>query len=371
MRRALLAIAIPTLIVVAFSASPVVPRATVDLPAAFSDAEFWRLTSSLSEPEGFFDSDNLVSNEDTFQSVIPELARAVPKGGVYFGVGPDQNFAYILAVEPKLAIITDVRRGNLRVHLMYKALIEQSADRAEFLSRLFSRPRPAGLTAAATAADLFRAYRTSAPSDRLFAENTRALVEHLTRAHGFALAPDDAPQIEGIYRQFFRGGPDLRFVSSRGSNWYPTYEALQLATDDEGVNHGYLASEQHFGRLKALERANLILPIVGNFGGTRALRAAGAFVRQHGATVSVFYTSNVERYLFQDGLWDDFVANVGTLPFGESSLFIRSCFDSCSSPGGSRAVSLLDSMPGLLADVRAGRVRSYWDVLSHSRGGNR
>src|ERR1700733_10329614 len=42
--------------------------------------EFWDLIDQLSEPNGFFQSDNLVSNEDTFQYVIPDLLKVVPPG---------------------------------------------------------------------------------------------------------------------------------------------------------------------------------------------------------------------------------------------------------------------------------------------------
>jgi hypothetical protein len=42
-------------------------------------------------------------------------------------------------VKPKIAFIVDIRRQNLIEHLMYKALFELSADRAEFISRLLSR----------------------------------------------------------------------------------------------------------------------------------------------------------------------------------------------------------------------------------------
>ena len=69
---------------------------------------------------------------------------------MYLGVGPEQNFTYITAVRPRMAFILDIRRGNLQEHLLYKALFELSADRAEFLSRLFSRPRAAGLTTDST-----------------------------------------------------------------------------------------------------------------------------------------------------------------------------------------------------------------------------
>jgi hypothetical protein len=91
------------------------------------------------------------------------------------------------------------------------------------------------------------------------------------------------------------------------------------------------------------------------------------YLRSRGATVSAFYTSNVERYLFQDRSWQTFLENVATLPLDETSTFIRSCFDSCSPFGGSRSVTLLDSMAGLVRDARANRIGSYSDVLAHSR----
>ena len=127
---------------------PAAPRSTqTPLPARLTDQEFWKLSTDLSEPNGYFRSDNFLSNETGFQWVIPELKRRIPPGGVYLGVGPEQNFTYISALKPAMAFIIDIRRGNLHEHLLYKALFEMSADRAEFLSRLFSRKRPAGLSA--------------------------------------------------------------------------------------------------------------------------------------------------------------------------------------------------------------------------------
>jgi hypothetical protein len=107
------------------------------LPAELSDEEFWRIVSDFSENDGAFDSDNFVSNEAAFQSVIPRLLQSTKPGGVYLGVGPEQNFTYIAAVQPKLSFIVDIRRQNMLQHLMYKALFEVSSDRADFLSRLF------------------------------------------------------------------------------------------------------------------------------------------------------------------------------------------------------------------------------------------
>src|SRR5690349_14756970 len=73
---------------------------TPTIPARLSDRQFWSLSNELSEPGGYFRSENLVSNEHTFQYVIPALMERVKPGGVYLGVAPDQNFTYILATRP-------------------------------------------------------------------------------------------------------------------------------------------------------------------------------------------------------------------------------------------------------------------------------
>ena len=148
-------------------------RATEELPARLSDAEFWALVEQLSEPEGNFPFDNLVSNETSIQSVIPALLNRTRPGGVYLGVGPEQNFTYIAALQPRIAFIIDIRRQNLVEHLMYKALFELSDDRADFVSRLFSRKRPDSLDVNTSSAELFHAFdlapaeqRCSRPTSR-------------------------------------------------------------------------------------------------------------------------------------------------------------------------------------------------------------
>src|SRR5262245_40344114 len=189
------------------------------IPAKLSDREFWELTQSVSEPNGEFQSDNFLSNERGYQVVIPDLIATAKPGRVYLGVGPEQNFPYILALKPAIAIIFDIRRGNLHEHLLYKSLFELSTDRADFLSRLFCRPRPAGLTTSSTVDDLMAAYERAAPSEDLYKKNYDAVIEHLTKTHGFALDPSDAPGIDYVYRTaFFAGGPSLTYsMAGRGS----------------------------------------------------------------------------------------------------------------------------------------------------------
>src|SRR5580765_8929120 len=150
-------------------------RTADGLPARLTDREFWTLSADLSEPDGTFRSDNLVSNEQWLQHVIPDLTRTVRPGRVYVGVGPEQNFTYIAALKPAMAFIIDIRRGNLDLQLMYKALFEISSDRAEFVSRLFSRTRPEGLTEQSTAAEIFVAFKNVDRSQALHDETLQAI----------------------------------------------------------------------------------------------------------------------------------------------------------------------------------------------------
>ncbi len=355
-------------------ASPVVARGA--LPARLTDAQFWTLSQSLSEPDGFFRSENLVSNEHTFQYVIPALTRQVRPGGVYLGVAPDQNFTYMVATQPRMAFIVDIRRGNLLQHLLYKALFELSRDRAEFVSRLFSKPRPRGVPAGATVEALFAAYAKVETEKAAYAANVEAVRRHLVIRHGYPLTSEDWEQLESIYFAFFWDGPAIRYAplpayGGRGSGNYPSYEDLMRQTDWEGVARGYLASESSFLFVKGLQEKNLIVPVVGDFAGPKALRGVGEFVRERNALVSAFYVSNVEQYLVSEGKFPGFARNVGTLPVDATSTFIRSV-SSRFGYGGSYLgpdgrASALDPIRLFVRDFEAGRIRSYPDVNVRSK----
>jgi len=347
-----------------------------NLPKQLSDRAFWQLVTDFSEPNGFFRSDNFLSNEMAFQEVIPELTKRISPNGVYLGVGPDQNFTYITALHPRMAFIIDIRRGNMMEQLMYKAIIEMSDDRADFLSRLFSRPKPAGLDKSASAKVLLEAYSGVAGSEPLFQQNMQAVWERLVKRHGFGLNPEDRDSIEYIYRAFLSEGPDLRYSFPRqqfGARWFPTYAELMTTTDLAGVNHTYIANEANFKALRDFERNNLLVPIVGDFGGDKAVQAVGRYLREHGATANYFYTSNVEQYLFQSDAWQRYYTNVASLPIDDNSTFIRAFFNrGFQYPPGIitpdlHSVQLLDPINSLLSAFRAGQLRSYNDVVERSK----
>jgi hypothetical protein len=316
------------LLIVAIARGAAAPaaRAVDALPAQLTDREFWTLIEDLSEPNGTFRSDNLLSNELRYQHVIPDLLRRSVPGRAYVGVGPEQNFTYIAAIKPAIAFVVDIRRGNLNLHLLYKALFELSVDRAELVSLLFSRPRPKGLTARSTAAEIFAAYATVQSEEGLYTQTAAAVRHRLLTVHGFNLGDEDQRGLEHIFRAFFTFGPGIQYspFGLGGATVQPTYADLMAATDDRGASRGFLSSEEAFAVVKALEHRNLIVPVVGNFAGPKAMRAVGAYLRQHGAIVSAFYVSNVEEYLRRDSMWRDFCDNVSSLPRDEASVFIRS-----------------------------------------------
>ena len=299
------------------------------LPARLDDQTFWSLIGELSEPGGSFRSDNLLSNELHMQYVIPQLTDTVKPRRVYMGVGPEQNFTYIAAIRPAMVFIVDIRRGNLDLHLLYKALFELSHDRTDFVSRLFARPRPRDLKPEPSVNDIFEAVDGEQTDEATFSANLQEVMDHLTKTRHLPLLDEDVAGIQYVYRAFQMFGPGLTYWSTGGfggrmGRTAPTYWDLMLLTDEAQVNWSYLANDANFEFIKGLEEQNLIVPIVGNFGGPKAIRAVGAYLKDRHAMVAAFYLSNVEQYLYGDGLWDAFCANAAMLPLDDSSTFIRS-----------------------------------------------
>ena len=345
------------------------------IPERLDDSTFWSMVNELSEPGGYFHSDNFVSNELGFQYVIPEMLSAVGTGGVYVGVGPDQNFTYVAALRPRIAFIVDIRRQNMLQHLMYKALIEMSSDRADFLGRLFSRAWPVHPQQGLEADSLFSMLAELPRDSGLYSGTLTSIFDRLTRDHGFTLDNADSASLQYVFQAFFNAGTALTYSSNAargfGSRGMPSYRMLMTATDPEGLNRSYMGSDETFATLKDLQQRNLIVPVVGDFAGPKALRSVGDWVRRHEAAIGVFYVSNVEQYLFQQSdAWRQFYANVASMPRERHGLFIRSV----SNRGWrrnqhpyARSSSVTSPIDELLGMYRMGRLHSYADVVDLSR----
>jgi hypothetical protein len=163
-------------------------------------------------------------------------------------------------------------------------------------------------------------------SNEIYTENLNAIKDHLIHKRGLPLSENDIGGIEWVYGNFHRFGVFINYGSSGrgGFGSGVTYADLMTQTDAGGVSRSFLANEENFNVLKSLEMKNLIVPVVGNFAGSKAIRAVGKYVKEREGTIAAFYLSNVEQYLRQDGIWNDFCRNVASLPLDDSSTFIRS-----------------------------------------------
>jgi hypothetical protein len=344
------------------------------LPDRIADTTFWRMMGDMSEPDGDFHSNNFVSNETRLQHVIPALKERIAPGGVYLGVGPEQNFTYIVAFRPRIAFIVDIRRQNAMAHLMYKALIETSADRAEFLSRLFSRTRPAGVDTASSASDLVIAFSSREPDSDLRDSTMTVITNHLRVTHGFPLTNEDLASIEFVHGAFYESGIDLtysaggRYSRRPAGRAMPSFAWLMAEADGAGVQRGFLATEENFRALRDMSLRNVIVPLVGDFAGDKALRSVARWLKERDAKVSIHYLSNVEQYLFQSDAWTRFYENVAVLPTDSASTFIRSIANQGSrSPG--RPIEILQTtqpIHDLLRAYDAGKIQFYNDVTRMS-----
>jgi len=257
------------------------------LPTEISDAEFWRMISEFSEPGGAYPYENFVSNEWNQQKIIPALKSATRAGEVYIGVGPEQNFTYAAALRAKMAFVLDIRRQNMLELLLYKALFELAPTRADFVSRLFSRKRPAGLDDKTSATALFAAYEKVASNADLYMENLGAIKSSF-KTHGYSLSSDDITRIEFVYQVFFRGGPAINysFASISPATSTPSYLQNMTMSDDAGHHWSYLATEENFQYVRELQRKNLFVPLVGDFSGPTTIRSIARYLKEKNANVS-------------------------------------------------------------------------------------
>lgn len=286
--------------------------------------QFSQMCTNMSEYGGYFTSENWVSNELSYLQVLEPIERLSIKGGVYIGVASNQNFTYIAAIKPDLAFIVDIRHQNRMQHLVYKIIFELAETPAEFISYLISRPLDPeiGPKVGAPINDITNYfYRT--PQDQEMAKNTEEkIVDILTNKYKFDLTERDLYAINRVLQSFRIYGLNITYSGQRRS-WYPTYGEL-LTLQENGKQLNAFNSMEDYTYLRNMHLENKIIPVTGDFGGSKALREISNYLKAHNLTVSAFYLSNVEQYLFrQRNTWTGWVINVKNLPVTDRSVFIR------------------------------------------------
>ena len=374
LQKSLLIVAL-TLIVALFGTTATIaqpkPAAATPLPEKLSATEFSRLIREFSEEGGEFHSDNLVSNETSYLHIVDKLKELGASGGAYIGVGPEQNFTYIAKTRPRIAFIIDLRRLAVVQHLLYKAIFQLSPTRAEFLSHLLSAPLVKGKAPAATASinELVAYFSTTTADEKLYVANLAEMRKLIAKDYQFAFTEQENQGLEYILKSFKEDGLTISYQlnnSFRGM-YFPTLKEVITQTDLYGKQGGFLVSDEDYSFVRNLHLKNLIVPITGNFAGTKAFAAVGAYLRQHGLVVNTIYCSNVEQYLFEYQVFDGFAANIKKLPTNEQSLFIRSLSSRGRHPArvtGHMFTSLLQRVSVFLKDYSAGEYTYYQKLVN-------
>ncbi|MBS1788812.1 MAG: hypothetical protein JST85_13875 [Acidobacteria bacterium] len=378
----LLALLLPTL-----SLAQTPATQTVKQPESLTAAEFSRLSRELSEDGGFFRSDNFTSNETAYLTVVDKLKQLGATGGAYLGVGPEQNFTYIAKIRPRIAFIMDIRRQAVLQHLMYKAIFQRANDRVQFLALLLSRPLPKekAVTPNSSLNEIL-AYFSERPADeKAYAANLVAIRKTIQEDFQFPLSESDQKGLEYVYSMFRDDGLQISYRSGNSGGFggpppgggfpggggfrggFPVLKDLIAQTDLNGKTGNFLAGNEDFEFVRDMHRKNMIIPVVGNFAGPKALGAIAEYLKKNNFAVTAYYLSNVEQYLFQDGIFDKWVANVRKLPLTDKSLFIRSAsgrFQHPASLPGHRAATLLQYMAVFLKDSDEGLYKSHYDLVT-------
>jgi hypothetical protein len=300
-------------------------------------------------------------------TVVDKLKQLGASGGAYLGVGPEQNFTYIAKIRPRIAFIIDIRRQAMIQHLLYKAVFHLSPNRVQFLSRLLSKPLPKEKVPSADAPvnDLLNFFGALAGDDKTYEANLAAVKKTIQEEFQFALSAEDQKSLEYVYKSFRDEGLDIAYrVDNSWGGYFPTFKEIIAETDLNNKQGNFLASKDDYDFVRELQRKNLIIPVVGDFGGKKAIASVGDYLKKNNFTVTAFYTSNVEQYLFDSDVFTAFANNVRRLPLNDKSLFIRAVFTIRYPHPAQWAVSgltvtLLQSMPLFLKDFDAGRYSTY------------
>ncbi len=354
------------------------PKRVVSTPQALPESlparDFARISREFSEEGGSFFSDNLLSNETAYLHIVDKLKQITVPGGAYIGVGPEQNFTYIAKLHPRIALIVDIRRMAAIQQLMYKAIFHLSSDRAEFLSRLLSKPLPKApkekaLSAGASLNELLAYFAETPINEEFFRTNLAEFSGMIQKDFDYALSSGEIQELSYVLRSFKDEGLGMTYHWSGGymPGYFPTLKEVFAETDVKGKQGNFLASSEDYRFVREMQLRNLIIPITGDFAGPRALPAIAEFLRKYGLTVTAFYTSNVEQYLFENQVFEDFARNIRKLPVNDQSVFIRSVLSRfghpATSPGHQFAI-LLQRMPVFIKEFDEGRYRQYQTLVN-------
>lgn len=254
------------------AAPPAAPLATAEtltpLPPAWAQA-LRSIVEDPAPPALVRDQHYIISNESRHDLFRP---AALGRGGVYIGVGSDQNYLLAGWARPELVFLFDFDQLVVNLHRVYRVFFLSAATPAEFMA-------------------LWEVRNEKQAESLLTAEYTE---------------PAQRAAVLRAYRT-------ARYAVPR------RFRTVLLAYKPSGVA-SFLDDLEQYRYLAALFRTGRVVMVRGDLTAGTCMSSIAAAVQAIGRPVRLLYLSNAERYFTYN---DAFRKSMLALPTDESSLVLR------------------------------------------------
>ena len=217
------------------------------------------------------DSHYWISDEqrhDLFRKAITN------KGGVFVGLGTDQNYLMAAWSKPQVLVPLDFDQMVVSLHYVFRVIFLNAKDPATFIQMW---------------------------SEENF-KSTKALLKQ-------AYADKDEQFQKDVYRAFKQGS---KFVRRRIVRIQKVFGRVGVPT--------FLTDQAQYDFIVGLFKANRVFPVRGDLTATKTVRQVGDASRKCGLTIRTLYLSNAEQYFKYT---PDFRENMQSLPYDTESVVIR------------------------------------------------
>jgi hypothetical protein len=234
--------------------------------AAFSAVEADPVPEKLTRDSHYWISDE--QRHDLFRDAIADL------GGVFIGLGTDQNYLMAGWAKPEILVPLDFDQMVTSLHFVFRVIFLNAKDPAAFIQMWSEESAPA----------------------------TKELLKQ-------AYADKDPAFQKDVLRAFKNGS---KFVRRKLSRIVKIFGKLSVPT--------FLSDQSQYDYIVQLFKTNRVYPVRGDLTAVKTVRQVGDAARKCGLTIRTLYLSNAEQYFKYT---PDYKQNMLSLPYDAKSTVIR------------------------------------------------
>jgi hypothetical protein len=237
------------------------------------------------------------------------------KGGVFLGIGPDQNYLMAGWSRPEVLIPLDFDQAIIDLHFAYRVAFLHS-ETPEAFRAMWTQEKEAQ----------FKALLETEYKDK------------------------DSRQLKGILKAFARARPKVLLRFKRVSKLHR----------EKGIPT-YLDNPEQYAYVRKLYQTGRVFPVRGDLTATTTMRDIGEACKKLGLEIKVLYLSNTQQYF---DYTDDFKQNILALPLAEDSVVLHTAgMKKPWSPDGLYE-HVLHSGPNFRLWMQDKRTRRVWRVIA-------